>query len=298
MAETPTTRREAREAQPAGAPQSRERAGRRGHRALRRYLPKNFGVDLEPPARGRRCLAADRREAQGVCARAPFDPARPLGRAHPHHRAWHVRRLCRHRRQAGRARRLARSAADAQGGGRPGGLRRAARSARPQRRDPRDRRQDDVGLRRAAPHHRQGRGGRADHRRAAGRRRQGTARAARLEEGLRLGQAPDHAEGAGGNLPSRPAGRRLPAGEQARLSQRADRRACDRLRRQGQHRHRRHGEISRRAEPDRSACRRLRRRSRQPEAGPAVARPQGDARAARRTRRPAWSASTPRRRPG
>ena len=56
-------------------------------------------------------------------------------------------------------------------------------------------------------------------------------------------------------------------------------------RRQGQCRHRRHGEISRPAEPDRSPCRRLHRRSRQPEAGPALARSQGDARAARRTPR-------------
>ena len=72
------------------------------------------------------------------------------------------------------------------------------------------------------------------------------------------------AEGAAGDLPSRPARRRLLAREQARLSQRPDRRACDRLRRQGQYRHRRHGEISRQAEPDRSACRRLQRRSRQP----------------------------------
>ena len=56
-------------------------------------------------------------------------------------------------------------------------------------------------------------------------------------------------------------------------------------RRQGQCRHRRHGEISRPAEPDRPACRGLHGRSGQPEAGPPVARSQGDARAARRTGR-------------
>ena len=94
-----------------------------------------------------------------------------------------------------------------------------------------------------------------------------------------------------GDLPSRPARRRVPAREQARLSQRAGRRARARVRRQGQCRHRRHGEISRRAEPDGSARARLRRRPGKPEAGAAVDRPQG-----RRTRcatssRPAWSAA-------
>ena len=151
--------------------------------------------------------------------------------------------------------------------------------------DPRHRRQDHVGLRRAEPHHRQGRGRRAHHRRASGRRCERAARAVGLEERLHLGQAADHAEGAGRDLSSGIAGRRFPAGEQACLPQRPDRRARDRLRRQGQRRHRRHGEISRRTEPDRSSCRRFHCRSREPEAGQAVARSQGDLRAARRTRR-------------
>ena len=206
----------------------------------------------------RRAARAPRRP----CAPAVFGASRQERRPHPLHRPGDGGRLSRHRRQTGLARRLARSAADPQGGGRPGGLRRAARSSRPQRRDPGDRRQDDVGLRRAAPHHRQGRGGRADHRRPARRRRQGTARAARIEEGLRLGQAPGHRQGAGRDLPSRPARRRLPAGEQARLSQWPDRRPCDRLRRHRQHRHRRHGEVSRPAEPHRSARPGFRSRSR------------------------------------
>ncbi len=47
----------------------------------------------------------------------------------------------------------------------------AARHPRPQWRDSRDRHQGDVGLRRAAPHHRQGRSGRTSDRRAARRRR-------------------------------------------------------------------------------------------------------------------------------
>ena len=95
------------------------------------------------------------------------------------------------------------------------------------------------------------------------------ARAPRLEQGLRLGQAAGHRQGAAGDFPSRPARRRLLAREQARLSQRPGRRPCPRLRRQGQYRHRRHGEISRQPGPDRSACRRLQHRSRQSEAGAA-----------------------------
>ena len=55
-------------------------------------------------------------------------------------------------------------------------VRLAARHSRSQRRSPRERRQGHVGLRRAAPPHRQGRGDRAPVRGAAGARRQGTSR--------------------------------------------------------------------------------------------------------------------------
>ena len=95
------------------------------------------------------------------------------------------------------------------------------------------------------------------HRRLPRSRREGTAREARVAQGLRLGEARDHAEAAGGSLPPRPAGRRLLAREQARLSERAARRACARLRQYRQCRHRRHREIYRRAGPRRSARRRL-----------------------------------------
>ena len=81
----------------------------------------------------------------------------------------------------------------------------------PERRHSRHRRQDDVGVHRAEPHHRQGRGGRAHHRRAAGCRRQGAARAVELEKRLHLGQAADHAKRAGRNLSSRIARRRIPS---------------------------------------------------------------------------------------
>ncbi len=82
---------------------------------LRRVLPKNFGVDLEPP--GARLRAAGGRqqgEAEGLRARAAFDQARPFERARPHHGARAVRGLCRARREAARARPQPRSAADAE----------------------------------------------------------------------------------------------------------------------------------------------------------------------------------------
>ena len=168
---------------------------------------------------------------------------------------------------------VARAAADAQRRRRPAGFRRAAGSARPQRRNPRHRHQDHVGVRRTQTHRRQGRGGGAHHRRASRRRRQGAQRAAELEEGLRLDQASCDDEGAAGDLSSRPARRRLCAREQARLSQRADRRPCDRLRRHRQHRHRRHGKVPRRTEPHRSPRRGLHRRSRCAETRASFARP-------------------------
>ena len=267
--------------QPTAARTGTDRPGRSGALPPPRpaELRRRSRAGLARPPADVAALAADGRQSQGVRPRSAADTARPIRAAHPHRRARHGRRLRGHRREAGRARRLPRPAADPQGGRRSGRLRRPAGPPRPQRRDSRHRRQDHVGVRRAEPDRRQGRGGRTHHRRPAGRRRQGAARAARLEEGLRLGQAPDHAEGAGGDLPSRPAGRRLPAGEQARLPQRADRRPCPRLCRQGQCRHRRHGEVSRSAEPDRPACAGFLRRSGEPEAGAAVARRQGHARA-------------------
>ena len=63
-----------------------------------------------------------------------------------------------------------------------------------------------------------------DHRRAAGRQRQRIARKARLAQGLHLDQARRHAGAAAGDLPARPARRRLHARKQARLSQWAARR--------------------------------------------------------------------------
>ena len=77
------------------------------------------------------------------------------------------------------------------------------------------------------------------------------ARAARLAQGFRLDQARHHAEGTGRNLPSRPARHRLPAGEPARLPERADRCPCSRLHRCRQQGHRRHREIYRRTGPRR-----------------------------------------------
>ncbi len=187
---------------------ARGRKKRRRPRRLRSAAPSlrgfiamcrsNFGVDLDPPS-------PDRATPVAAGARSLYANLRAFGRAllltrldrsgaHPHaHRSCMAAAYAVHRRQARRARRVARSAADAEGRRRPGRLRRAAGPSRPQRRDPRHRRQDHVGVRRAEPDHRQGRGRRTHHRRAARRRRQGIARAARLEEGLRLGQAPDHA---------------------------------------------------------------------------------------------------------
>ena len=77
---------------------------------LRRYAPKNFGVDLEPPAAGaaRPSLARSHdSEGQGLRPRTPVHAARPVGRAHPHPRARDVRGLRRDRREAPRARPVA-----------------------------------------------------------------------------------------------------------------------------------------------------------------------------------------------
>ncbi len=68
-------------------------------------------------------------------------------------------------------------------------LRLASRHSRPQRGSARERREGHVGFCRAAALDRQGRGHGASHRGPAGRRLQGSARAARLQEGFRLGQA-------------------------------------------------------------------------------------------------------------
>ena len=66
-------------------------------------------------------------------------------------------------------------------------------------------------------------------------------------------------------------GRRLPAGEQARLSERRGRRACARLRQRRQCRHRRHREIHRQPGPAGSQRRRLQHHRGGPQAGPALA---------------------------
>ena len=124
---------------------------------------------------------------------------------------------------------------------------RAARHPRPQRHDPRDRRARAVAVRRAAQDHRRRRGDRAADRGAARSRRRprcatGSARATRL----RLAQARDHAEAAAGNPQARPAGRRLPRREQARLSEQRRGVPPDRPRQHRQPGHRRHREMARR----------------------------------------------------
>ena len=159
---------------------------------------------------------------------------------------------------------------------------RAAGYRRPQRRDPRHRRQGAEPVRRAAPHHRQGRGDRASDRDTAGSRHRRSARPAVRQEGLRLAEARNHAAAAAGNSPPRHSRHRLPAREQARLSHRQRSRASDRP---GQHRqpgHRRDGEMARQQRPRRSAPRRLRHRS-AAAAGGIVGRSARRARAARRT---------------
>ena len=87
-----------------------------------------------------------------------------------------------------------------------------------------------LGLRRAAQHHRQGRGGRAPHGRPARPRRARPAREAQQEARLRLGEARDHAAPAGRGAPPRHPGRRLRAGSEARLPERRRGRARARLR--------------------------------------------------------------------
>ena len=80
-------------------------------------------------------------------------------------------------------------------------------------------------------------------------------------QGLRLAEARDHAEAAARNPPARHSRHRLPAREQARLSDRRRGRAPDRPRQYRQPGHRRHGEMARQQRPCRSASRRLRHRS-------------------------------------
>ena len=97
---------------------------------------------------------------------------------------------------------------------------RASRYPRPQRADPRHRREGAVAVRRTAQAHRRGRGGGTADRGAARSRRHRSARAPVVEARLRLAQARDHAEAAAGDPPARHSRRRLPDREQARLSQR------------------------------------------------------------------------------
>ena len=91
-------------------------------------------------------------------------------------------------------------------------------------------------------------------------------------------------EGAGGDLPPRPARHRLPAGEQARLSQRPTRRPRARLRQPRRHRHLRPGEIHRRPGPVRPARRRLQAGGGRPQAAHHLARPARHLCRARRAR--------------
>ena len=128
-------------------------------------------------------------------------------------------------------------------------LDRAARHRRPQRPDPRDRRARAVAVRRAAPHHRPRRGDRTAHRGAARSRRDRIARPAQHQEGLHLAQARDHAEAAARDSPARTARRRLPGGEQARLSEQRRGLPPDRPRQHRQPGHRRHREMARRPRP-------------------------------------------------
>ena len=159
---------------------------------------------------------------------------------------------------------------------------RAARYPRPQRADPRHRREDAVAVRRAAQAHRRRRGGGAAHRGAARPRRQRSARAAVVEARLRLAQARDHAAAAAGNPPARHSRRRLPHREQARLSERAGGLARDRPRQYRQPGHRRHREVAGRAGAGRAAHGGARHRP-AAEAGRARARSARAVRAARRT---------------
>ena len=87
------------------------------------------------------------------------------------------------------------------------------------------------------------------------------------QEGLRLGQARDHPEAAGRGPPPRHPGRRLRAGEQARLPERRRGRAHPRLRQHRQCRHRRHREVHRQPGPAGSATARASRAGDGPQAG-------------------------------
>ena len=188
------------------------------------------------------------------------------------------------RRQADEARPVARGPEGPEERGIGCGLGRAPRSSRSQRSDPRHRHQDYVGLRRTAPHHRQGRGGGTAHRRPAGRRRERASRPTRLAQGFRLGQARRHGKAAERGLSPRPAGDRLPAREPAHLPQRSHRGPCARLHQPRQPGHRRDGEVGRRPGARRPEGGRLRHQFAGLEADPAVDRPQGDPGRTRRAR--------------
>ncbi len=82
-----------------------------------------------------------------------------------------------------------------------------------------------------------------------------------VAQGLRLAEARDHAEAAAGHPPARHSRHRLPAREQARLSDRQRGRPPDRPRQHRQPGHRRHGEVARQQRARRPASRRLRHRS-------------------------------------
>ena len=103
-----------------------------------------------------------------------------------------------------------------------------------------------------------------------------------VEKGLRLAEARNHAAAAAGNPPPRHSRHRLPAREQARLSDRRRSRASDRPGQYRQPGHRRDGEMARHQRSCRSASRRLCHRP-AAAAGGIVGRSARRARAARRT---------------
>ena len=89
------------------------------------------------------------------------------------------------------------------------------------------------------------------HRRSARCRCARPAHAPRLAQGLRLGEARRYAKAAGGSLPPRPAGRWLPAREQAHLSEWTGGGPRARLHQHRQSRHRGYREVGRQPGPRR-----------------------------------------------
>ncbi len=173
---------------------------------------------------------------QGARPRRPRDPGLRRGLYRDRNPARHVRGVP--GKPRGAPRRLAGAHLDS-----------AARHRRSQWTDPCDRRAFAVAVRRAPPHHRSRRGDRIAHGGAARPRRAGSARPPQHQEGLHLGQARDHAETAARDSQARAARRRVPGGEQARLSEQRRGLAPDRPREHRQPGHRRHREVARWSRP-------------------------------------------------